>query len=397
MAGESPDRRRWLREQLEAWVREDLISADQAAAIRGRYPAGPFTVRSQTQRRIAIVFGTLGALLVGLGIILFFSANWQGIPRWTKFGLIFSVTGGTYALGYWLQFRKGYSGVGSAVLLLGGLLYGAGIFLVGQTFNVRAEPHYGLLIWTVGLLPLAYALPSVPLVTLGIVVFAAWVVFIGFLGPERYGAMDIQYPIANILATAAILYGVGRLHERTRLARLGRSHLVTGGLLAFSIFLVYVNVLSESLGSAGALPRDLIILRWGFTGAAVGTLAASVLFAPDRPRSAAEAGVFAVLLLTAWIRTSATLWVVGLTLLYLAVCLGAVVLGVTQSDPALVNLGLVFFSIGIVVEYVKIAGQYLTSSAFFISGGILLLAGGWLVERTRRRLIARMGARADEA
>jgi uncharacterized membrane protein len=79
------------------------------------------------------------------------------------------------------------------------------------------------------------------------------------------------------------------------------------------------------------------------------------------------------------------------------VCLGAVVLGVTRNERVLVNLGLVFFSAGIVVEYVKIVGQYLTSSAFFIGGGILLLAVGWLVERTRRRLIARMGARFDEA
>ena len=146
-----------------------------------------------------------------------------------------------------------------------------------------------------------------------------------------------------------------------------------------------------------ALPRDLVILRWGLTTAAVGTLAAGVLFAPHRARSAGEAGVFALLVLAAWIGTSATLWVVGLTLLYFAVCLGAVVLGVSQNDRALVNLGLVFFSIGIAVEYVKIVGQYLTSSAFFIGGGILLLAGGWLVERTRRRLLARMGSRADES
>ena len=397
MAGESPDQRRWLREQLEAWVREDLISAHQAAAISSRYPAEPFAVRSQTQRRIAIVFGTLGALLVGLGIILFFSANWQGISPWTKFSLILTATGGTYALGYWLQFRKGYLGIGSAVLLLGGLLYGAGIFLVGQTFNVRAEPHYGLLLWTAGLLPLAYALPSVPLVTLAAVVFAAWVVFVGFLGPDRYGVSDIHYPFANSIAAAAILYGVARLHERTALARLGRSHLVTGGLLAFSMLLAYINVLPERLGSEVALPRDLVILRWGLTTAAVGTLAAGVLFAPHRARSAGEAGVFALLVLAAWIGTSATLWVVGLTLLYFAVCLGAVVLGVSQNDRALVNLGLVFFSIGIAVEYVKIVGQYLTSSAFFIGGGILLLAGGWLVERTRRRLLARMGSRADES
>jgi uncharacterized membrane protein len=55
-----------------------------------------------------------------------------------------------------------------------------------------------------------------------------------------------------------------------------------------------------------------------------------------------------------------------------------------------VNIGLVFFAIGVATRYIDIIGKILNTSLFFIGGGLLLLGGGWLVERTRRRLLQRM-------
>ncbi len=132
------------------------------------------------------------------------------------------------------------------------------------------------------------------------------------------------------------------------------------------------------------------------------------LFAPDRRRGVAEAAGLGVLLVSMWvIRPAAVtgyqaggthwLWIVAVNLLLFAFCLGMVALGVDRNDRALVNLGLVFFAIGIAARYIDIVGRLLTTSMFFIGGGVLLLGGGWLIERTRRRLLAQMGVRDDAA
>lgn len=352
-------------------------------------------------------------MLVGFGVILLFATNWQAIPRWTKFGIILVATGGAYWLGYWLRYSRGYAAIGSALILLGGLLYGAGIFLVGQMFHVQAEPHYGLLLWAAGILPLAYLLPAPPLITLAAVLLAVWVGAVTFFGMERYHISDSIFPIRNLLAAGIILYALGRLHGSVKgIDRLGRPDLVTGGLVVLLAYFLFSTIIRGFFGERGGeqLPASLSILQYGLILLALLTLLAALFFAPDRRRSIAEAAGLGVLLLSVWLIRSSMftltgseatgtywLWIVLVNLLLFAFCLGTVALGVDRNDRALVNLGLVFFAIGIAARYIDIVGRLITTSLFFIGGGMLLLGGGWLIERTRRRLLARMGAKDDVA
>ena len=68
--------KRWLQTRLDAWVARDLIRRDQAEAI--------FKYQEQNPgRRVVTFFGLLvgmGALSVGIGIILVVSYNWERIP-----------------------------------------------------------------------------------------------------------------------------------------------------------------------------------------------------------------------------------------------------------------------------------------------------------------------------
>lgn len=410
------DRREWLRREVAGWVRDGLISPQQGEAILAHRPADePLAARSRTTKRVAVIFGVLGALLVGLGVILLFATNWQAIPRWIKFGVILLATGGAYALGYWLRYARGYSAVGSALILLGGLLYGAGIFLVGQMFHVQAEPHYGLLLWAVGVLPLAYAIPSPPLVTLAAVLLAVWVGAVSIFGLEHYGIDDQILVFRNLLAAGIILYGLGRLHGRVRgVGPLGRAPLVTGGLIVLLTYLLFTTPWTAGWAPPRdpALPVAIAALLYGLLGGAAATLLGLIALAPDRRRSIAELAGLGILLAWIWVmpwvapvlrRTVgggsdlAWLFVLGENLLLFGICLGAVALGVARNDRALVNLGLVFFALGVAMRYIDLIGRMVTTSLFFIGGGVLLLGGGWLIERTRRRLLARMEARADGA
>lgn len=407
----SPDHLAWLRGELTRWQHEGLISSDQASRILAGYQGQEaLVVRTQAQRRIVTVLAALGAILVGLGVILFFASNWDGIPQWNRFAIILISTAGAYALGYRLRFSQGYVGVGNAVLLLGALLYGAGIFLVGQIFNVEAEPHYGFLLWAIGVLPLGYLLPHSGIITLGALVLTAWVLLVSVLGPERYGYYDALLPIQTMLSAGIVLYSVGRLHLRHPSTQpFGRPYLVIGALVAFAVFYWYVlAVTSPNLGglvNAGrSLPEPLALLQFGTLLLAAVILMGNLALDPDRTWGAMEAGALVLLLIVPWmtppgIRTLRVdtveqgqwlTWALVSNFLFFGACLGAAVVGVHRRDRVLVNIGLVFFAIGVATRYIDIIGKILNTSLFFIGGGLLLLGGGWLVERTRRRLLQRM-------
>jgi uncharacterized membrane protein len=64
--------------------------------------------------------------------------------------------------------------------------------------------------------------------------------------------------------------------------------------------------------------------------------------------------------------------------------------GVRQASKALVNLGIVGFAITVVWFYFSNILDKFGRSLGLIGLGILFLAGGWALERMRRRLIAQM-------
>jgi len=120
--------------EVQHWQDQGLISPEQGRAIISGYPAAPDTPVAvhRTQGRLVTILATLGSVLVGLGVILFFAANWQEIPRPVKLAMILIAIPAVYGVGYWLRYWRGYQRVGASVILLACLLYGAGIHLVAQ-------------------------------------------------------------------------------------------------------------------------------------------------------------------------------------------------------------------------------------------------------------------------
>ncbi|MFX0209510.1 MAG: DUF2157 domain-containing protein, partial [Candidatus Hodarchaeota archaeon] len=76
---------RWLTKELELWCEDGIISKDQAEAIMGRYPDIP-----PAHAWGRIIFFSLGAILVGLGVILLFAYNWRGLDKIVKLMVVFS-------------------------------------------------------------------------------------------------------------------------------------------------------------------------------------------------------------------------------------------------------------------------------------------------------------------
>ena len=79
---------------------------------------------ARADRRASI--SSVGAVVVGLGVVLFVAANWDGMPRPTRVVLLLALVAAAYAAGYVLRERRGtHPHVGEALYLLGGLAFAA--------------------------------------------------------------------------------------------------------------------------------------------------------------------------------------------------------------------------------------------------------------------------------
>ena len=161
---------RWLQEELKAWVADRLVSSEQAERIRLRYAESKTGAPWST-----IIFAGLGASVFGLGVILLFAYNWQAIPKAGKLGVIFLSILASHATGLWLFARRdGRRSLGEALTILGTMLYGAGIWLVAQIYHIDEHFPNGFLLWAVGALVLAWAMPSIAQGILAAVLLCIW-------------------------------------------------------------------------------------------------------------------------------------------------------------------------------------------------------------------------------
>ena len=119
---------------------------------------------------------TIGAVLISAGIFSFIAANWQGMTRPVKLSIILVSMLVSYGAGWYLKEKLELPKTGEALILLGSIIYGAGIFLVAQMFNIRANWPDGFILWMIGTIAMAFAIESYPLfylaIPLGIVALA---------------------------------------------------------------------------------------------------------------------------------------------------------------------------------------------------------------------------------
>ncbi len=159
----------WLQQEILDWQAENLLSEPQAEAILARYATrGSHLART--------VFSVLGAVVFGLGVILFFAWNWSSMSHLGKLGVIFTALLTAHTAGAYYR-QRGQTALGEGLSALGTLLFGAGIFLVSQIYHIDEHYPNAFLVWGSGALLLAWALPSVVQGVLAAILYALWLTF----------------------------------------------------------------------------------------------------------------------------------------------------------------------------------------------------------------------------
>ncbi len=445
---------RWLEKETGAWRESGIISAEQAGRILGSYTA----VREGDERagKMITVLAVLGSVLLGVGVILFFAANWPVIPKWVKVTTIFAVILAAYMAGYRLAFeKKSYPRVGHVLIFLGSLFYGAGIWLVAQIFHINAHYPNGILFWAVGILPMAAAAASVPILVLASLLLTLWTVFeqtqfnslnllflplafltlalscrqksrpaAGFtlLGLVIWAAVAcalsfrgdeaVLYIFLLAAAMGILFFVVGRLQAVRGFYPFMKAPFRLVGLLVFFLSLyvltfsgllrvLYYNQRSISLPvffiavfsivTAAAMASGGLALaagRWDLQQKSSLTLEAAMVFVS-----------LTVLIFLAAFGPAAgrALFLLTTNLLFFLAVIAVVITGYLGREAALVNIGLVFFVLDVIARYFDFFWDMLNKSVFFMGGGLLLLAGGFLLERNRKKFLREMSVRSNEA
>lgn len=163
-----------LLSELPALIADNVISAKIADDIR-RY----YTERaSGTPRNTAlIVFGIIGSVLVGLGIILLIAYNWGAMTKAIKTVLTFSLLAAGIGVSAYVYFKHKGTAWRESAGTVHLLVIGAVLALIGQIYHIPSDTGAFMLTWMLLAVPLIYLLDaSMPafLYIAGITVWAGY-------------------------------------------------------------------------------------------------------------------------------------------------------------------------------------------------------------------------------
>lgn len=366
-------------ERLDRWLEAGLLSPEQAERIRSfeAQTAGP------GQRRLAALASGLGALLVGAGVLLFVAAHWAQLGPTPRFLLVLAMVGGCHLAGAAVAARA--PRLAMALHGLGTVTLGAGVYLAGQSFNLAEDWPGGMLLWALGAWMGFALLRDWVQGTLAALLTPAWLLGEWIVRMDAAGAPGQTRVLALACALVAMTYLSMSLPGRTGPVR--RALTWVGGL-TFPPAVLMVMAAHQGLGPTAA-PR-WPALTWIGWGGALGACLVLALLARGR---------------AAWLNAVAALWLLALTeaasrpgwWVYLVAILGAlglVLWGLREARRERVNLGVAGFALTVLAFYVSGVMDRLGRSLGLMLLGLLFLAGGWQLERLRRRLTERIAGGA---
>lgn len=358
---------------LTRWTDAGLLDRDGAERIRAFEAAHARSSRLRWPIWLALVFG---ALTLAAGVLLFVSAHWDSLSPQVRFALVAALVAMFHVGGAMTADR--FPAMASTLHAIGTAVLGAGIFLAGQIFNLDEHWPGGLMLWTLGAAAAAALLRSWPQIALVATLAPAWLNAEWFVATENRWSSSVFHVAAcgSFLLALAYFTAVRPDHldlRRRTLAWLGGIWLIPTTLaLAFD---------SGAAFRVQPLPPGLRTVGWSVA------LAAPLIVAIVMRRAAAWPNLLAIGWALVLIQLRPDVYHVSL---YAWWALGAVALaawGVHEARTERINLGAAIFAATVLTFYFSHVMDKLERSVSLVGLGLLFLAGGWAIERVRRRLV----------
>lgn len=399
---------RRLKDELEGWQKDGVIESSQAEAIMLRYG---IEKKGYKPANVITALSTLAAILVGVGVILFFASNWEKMPDIVKVALLLIATFGIYYAGYVMRFeKKNYPTAGHALLFLGSILVGASILLIAQIFNINADSHGLYLLWFVVVAPMGYVFDSKPTIGLNIMIFTYWLGILITTGGYR----GMSSPLLLYLLFGIALYSIGQMHELTD--KWSGFRMVYKG---FGIFFILISYFYFSIwptyffysyyyGDVKFAASEQLLMGV-FAILAIASVLANLV---EKEKLKSTKYEFYVLLsaFVGWIflfiintypilqqnKAVETLLFVIFNLFLFGISIGTISIGYYKNQPEFVNTGIIFFALGVMQVYINHLQGMLPKGLGLIFGGIILFLIASYLEKKRKSLLAAMKGTGHE-
>ena len=338
---------------LDRWIAEGLVPPVSREPIL----AG---VTEPKRLEASAALAAVGGLLLGAAVIAFVAANWSGIPRLARFGLVLSlfltVSGGAA----WAGERRPLAR--NVLLLVAALVYAAAIGLTGQIFDIAGDPRTAL--HAAGLAAILLALAGR---SSGAAIAALGLLAIGDLKLDFMGA---EQPPPWLALAAPVGVGLAWAWRSRPLAHAASLAVVVAGLLLLTWrdLNAPLNLDAFGIGFALALlaagaryldsrddPMAGVAYGWWVWGALIFCAAGG--FGPHPP---------AVLV-------HRPLW--------LAVAGGVIALGLHDRRSVVTAAGVVFMAGAIAAILADLGLGLMTAAAVFAVVALVALAGGFALRR----------------
>ncbi len=395
-----------LREEVEAWRQDGTVTAEQGQAILARYPEyAPGYEAARRRQSLVVGLSILGAILIGLSVITFFAANWNEISRSVKLGSLIVGMALSYGSGYYLWQRSGATAYAVSLVLLGCIIYGAGVHLIGQIYHIDVDHPNLKLFWFLGVLPLAYVTRARPVMFLAIVLFLATVGFRLQDWLEGVGRSESGIAaFALYLTLGVFLYAVGKAKGQfDGWEALGGLFRGLGLITAFgALYLFTFHDLFDSADSISGASFGYWALAYAASVVAIALTAGVAWLRSQRgdrsPVAFAEAGAVVVLLAAAHVAGLVPVdwdpfYPIVFNALFALSALALMASGYLQEHEGRINLSLALIALYVITRYFEYSRSLFDSSLVFFGAGVILLAGGYLLDRGRRKMLASMHVR----
>jgi hypothetical protein len=377
---------------LNRWQKAGVLDAEAARRIRAfelelTRPAG-----LRWQGMVALI---LGAIALACGVVLFVSAHWDDMGPGLRYALVIAMVAVFHLGGAWA--REHFHGLSTALHAVGTVSTGAAIALVGQIFNIQEHWPAAILLWAIAAAAGWALLQDEAQQILTLLLFPAWILSeFSFAAEGHIGETVYAGRFLIVWAVLCLTVFLGSKRKA-----------IQGVLFAVAAVAVLVGIVIllegwPSWGQQTYLPFGTRV--WGWVDIAVVPLCFALVKLRKSLIPVAVAIVFSIALPwcqrtwtehfdyrevhSSYVRSEPNL---AAHALVAAFAVFIIWWGVRQASKALVNLGIVGFAVAVGWFYFSDIYDKGHRALGLIGLGILFLAGGWALEKARRRLIDRMG------
>ncbi len=381
---------------LARWRNAGVLDAQEEARIRifeeAQEKSGIAGI--QWQGVIALI---LGAILLACGVALFVSARWDEFSPGTRFAIVLGVVVLVHLSGGLV--RAKFQALSAALHAVGTIATGAAILFTGQIFNMEGHWPTAILLWalaaTCGWLLLRDEVQQ----ALTLLLVPAWLM--SELNFYMFGHIGVAAFSGRVLFTWAILYLTFFVASERRL--------VQGTLFAVAAFAAVIGTVMMMAGWASWSSQQTFVpfgvQVWAWIVIAVIPLVVGAFHGHRGIIPIAVAIVCAIVL--PWCNRSLTVTETvgnlertvtrgepGFAAHVIVMVFALFLCGwsVRIASRALVNLSIVYFGIAVAWFYFSNVFTKAGRSLGLIGFGILFLAGGWMLEKTRRRLMSHLNS-----